>query len=99
MQAVHTAPAAQTLHFHVRARVQKVQRVPPRQLRWHRQIHAWVQVPSRQYSQGVAQGLKAILDTDSTRGADLMAAYNHMALTEGAGATIQAALLPCRGAS
>lgn len=42
-----------------------------------------LQVTSRQFSQGVAQGLKAILDTDSTRGADLMAAYNHMALTEG----------------
>ena len=41
-------------------------------------------MPSKAYTQGVADGLKSVLQTDSSRGADLMAAYNHLALTEGA---------------
>ena len=47
-------------------------------------MHACLQVPSASYSQGVAEGMKALLATQSNMGNDIMAALNHLALSEGA---------------
>ena len=50
----------------------------------HNEATCCVQVPSHEYSQDVAQGLRTLLKTRSDRGVDVMAALNHMALNEGA---------------